>query len=237
MDNKIQTIYDQWIDALRVNPMFHQMDDVAVLHVLNCLRPKVAKYEPGDLITIGGSAFEGVGLVLEGRVLVTKELITGHRHIMAKLGKKQVFGEMIAFSGRRVWPATVEAITDCTILFLPPDMILGTCTHACTGHNQLIRNMLQIVSSKALRLNRKVEYLTLKGMREKLATYLLETYNTSEKDIFEIPLSREELAAFLNVSRPSMSRELSRMKDEGLIDYHKASFKILDIDLLTEFVS
>lgn len=229
--------YNEWIDVLSRNPMFKDMEASTMIHVLNCLQPRIATYQGGDLITIGGSTFEGVGLVLKGQVLVAKELITGHRHIMAKLSVNHLFGEMIAFSENKRWPATVESITESTILFLPPDMILGTCTHACVGHSQLIRNMLQIVSSKALRLNRKVEYLTLKGMREKLATYLIEVQQMSHKEIFEIPLSREELAAFLNVSRPSMSRELSRMKDEGLIDYHRSSFKIIDMNALTDYVS
>jgi Mn-dependent DtxR family transcriptional regulator len=50
-----------------------------------------------------------------------------------------------------------------------------------------------------------------------------------------LPMNRNQLADFLNVSRPSMSRELSRMKDEGIIDYHLSSVKIMDLEELRAF--
>lgn len=231
--------YSRWLEVLINNSVFKEMSKSELMHTLACLNPVICVYQANDMITIGGTLFNGVGIVLEGQVLVAKELISGQRHIMAKLSKQQLFGEMIAFSNQTVWPATVTAMTDCTIMFLPPNMILGTCTHACVGHNQLIRNMLEIISNKALKLNRKVEYLSIKGMREKLATFLLEAYNHHEgyDEVFDVALSREELAGFLNVSRPSMSRELARMKEDGLIDYYKSSFKIIDFERLSEIVS
>lgn len=53
--------------------------------------------------------------------------------------------------------------------------------------------------------------------------------------MFRIQMNREQLAEFLNVSRPSMSRELSRMRDEGIIDFHLSTFKILDIEKLKSY--
>jgi DNA-binding transcriptional regulator LsrR (DeoR family) len=48
-------------------------------------------------------------------------------------------------------------------------------------------------------------------------------------------MNRQQLADFLNVSRPSMSRELSRMRDEGIIDFHLSAVRILDIERLKEY--
>ncbi|MDA3846752.1 MAG: Crp/Fnr family transcriptional regulator [Vallitaleaceae bacterium] len=222
--------------ALQNNPLCKDMNAEELDYVLKCLKPKVRHYLTNDIIAVGDTEFTGVGVIISGEVLITKELVTGYRHIMAKLGPKNLFGEMIAFSDKKVWPATVTALTDTTVLFLPPNMIIGTCSKMCQGHTKLIINMLAIVSNKALRLNRKVEYLTIKGMREKLVTYLLEAYKKSATNVIQINLSRSELAEFLNVSRPSMSRELARMKDEGLIDYHKSSFRIIDLDRLTSII-
>jgi Mn-dependent DtxR family transcriptional regulator len=69
-------------------------------------------------------------------------------------------------------------------------------------------------------------------MRGKISTYLLEQYKRTGKATFIIPLRRNELADFLNVSRPSLSREMSRLMEEGIIDYHRASIKIKDLDSL-----
>ena len=94
--------------------------------------------------------------------------------------------------------------------------------------------MLKIISEKALMLNRKVEYLALISVRQKIATYLLEQYKITKSKTFLLPLNRQELAEFLNVSRPSLSREMCRMRDEGIIDFHMSTIKILDLDVLKE---
>ena len=66
----------------------------------------------------------------------------------------------------------------------------------------------------------------------KLAGFLLNEQRERGSNTFQVMLNRTELADYLNVSRTSMCRELSRMKDEGMIDYYGRSFKILDDDLL-----
>jgi len=65
----------------------------------------------------------------------------------------------------------------------------------------------------------------------------MEEYTKDSKKMFEIVYNRNELAEFLHVSRPSMSRELSRMKDEKIIDYHQSAFRILDLEQLSDYAS
>ena len=93
---------------------------------------------------------------------------------------------------------------------------------------------MMLLGEKNLLLNRKIDILTLKGMREKIATYLLTLSNQVGASSFNLPFNRNELAEFLNVSRTSMCRELSKMKDEGLIDYHLNRVKILNYDALID---
>ena len=71
-------------------------------------------------------------------------------------------------------------------------------------------------------------------MREKIATYLLMLSDHFQSNQFNLPFNRNELAEFLNVSRTSMCRELGRMKEEGLIDYHLNRVKLLDVDALID---
>jgi CRP-like cAMP-binding protein len=123
-----------------------------------------------------------------------------------------------------------------TVLFLSSDRIVGTCSTVCPRHTMVIRNMLRIISARALFLNKKVEYLTIKSMRGKISTYFLEQYQKTGKMIFLLPMKRNELAEFLNVSRPSMSREMCRMRDEKIIDFNMASIKIINLEALKNSV-
>ena len=195
-----------------------------------CICPKITSYKKKEYVTIAENRFTGIGIVLEGEVIVTKENAAGNRVIMAKLKEGDIFGEMMAFSGYDKWAATVVASTDCTVIFLPPEKIVGNCSNICRGHKLLIQNMLSLISKKALGLNRKVEYLVIKSIRRKISVYLLEQYNKTGRFTFIVPLKRNELAEFLNVSRPSLSREIIKMKEEGIIDFYRSTFKIIDIE-------
>lgn len=200
--------------------------------VFSCLQPQVHSYQKNDWVALAGAKFTGLGIVLSGNVVITKENAAGNRVIMSVNGPGEMFGEMAAFSGDGVWPVTVVARDACTVMFLPAGKIVGGCENACTRHRQLITNMLEIVSGKALMLHRKVEYLSIKSLREKISTFLLEQYQKKGSATFMMPLKRNELADFLNVSRPSLSREMARLRDEGVIDFHRDSMRIKELEAL-----
>ncbi|MDP2857125.1 MAG: Crp/Fnr family transcriptional regulator [Bacillota bacterium] len=217
-----------WKQPLPPSPLFAGMTQHEIREVLDCVSPSVVSFERGEIIALGGEPIAGVGLVLAGEVLITKEDAAGNRAVMAAAAPGEVFGEMAAFSGQRVWPATVTAQTASIVMLIPPEKFTGTCARACPGHRLLAANMLRIVSQKALMLGRKLEYLSMKTLRGKIAAFVLEQAARAGALTFLMPMNRDEMAGFLNVSRPALSREMARMRDEGLIDFHRSSVKIKD---------
>jgi CRP-like cAMP-binding protein len=143
-----------------------------------------------------------------------------------------MFAEGIVCTADRISPVTVKTKEQSKVLFIPFERIVKTCGNSCEFHAQLIRNMMLVLSEKNYNLNQKIELLMLKGMREKLATYLLSESRKHNSLTFQIVPNRNELAEFLNVSRTSMCRELAKMRDEGLLDYYQNSFKILALEEL-----
>lgn len=216
--------------------LFEDINPLDVKTMLGCLNPTLVACKKGEMAARWGEPMVGLGILLEGSLSVQKEKADGTRVILHILTPGEMFGEMAVFTQERRWPATIQAQEDSVILFIPPDKIAGRCSNACSFHRQLTMNMLKIVSEKAIRLNRKVEYLSIRGMREKLCTYFWELYKKKGTPIFLLPMNRTELADFLNVSRPSMSREMCRMRDEGLIDFHLSTIKILDPEKLATYV-
>lgn len=134
----------------------------------------------------------------------------------------------------RISPVTVFAKENATVLMIPYERIIKTCGNSCSFHLQIIKNMMMLLGERNKVLNQKIELLALKGMREKLATYLLYESQKQKSNTFQIIPNRNELAEYLNVSRTSMSRELGRMKDLGMIDFYQNSFKILSKEKLSE---
>jgi len=224
-------MYSKWMNLLLKVELFKDIEKDELSKILLCLGPRIKAYRKKEYITIQRDDFSAIGIVLDGEVIITKETLAGDRVIMARLDKGNIFGEIAAFASNK-WLATVVADTDCTILFLPSNKIVGVCPKMCLGHRALVQNMLKIVSQKALILNKKVEILSLKSIRKKVTTYLLEQYFMENSSSFEIPLKRNELAEYLLVSRPSLSRELIKMQEEGIVEFHKNSFKILNLEAL-----
>lgn len=226
-------MYDQWIDMLGDTALFKGIDKGELVKILGCSNPSIKQYKKREIITIEKSEFTGIGLVLEGQVTLTKDNLAGDRLIISRIKAGDIFGEISAFVDKS-WLETVTAQTDCQILFISPDRIIGMCPHMCNGHRLLIQNTLHLVSQTAYVLHKKVEMLSLNSIRKKISTYLLEQYYIKEEFVFKIPLKRNELAEYLHVQRPSLSRELANMKDEGIIEFQGNAFKVLDFGRLKE---
>lgn len=227
-------IDERIIDGLFGTALFRAIDKQGIKDMLPCLNPRVATHKKGENIANSGAPFYGIGIVIEGEIVIAKENIAGNRTILTVLKKGDMFGEMISFSDKKVWPVTVTSQSDSEVIFISPEKVITQCDRVCASHQKLIENMLYIMSRKALMFSRKVDYLSIRSLRGKLSAYLIEQWKMQGTQIFSLPMNRDELADFFNAARPSISRELSKMKDEKLIDFHKASFKIIDIEKLKE---
>jgi len=214
--------------------LFEGFEPFQLKLMLQCFDPKTYIYEKGDFIVLYGDRYNGLGILLEGAALVSKENAAGNRVVLTVIESSNIFGEVIAFSGKKEWPASVQAQTQCKVIFIENNMILNQCSEACDFHLLLIKNLLKTVSTRAIMLNRRVEYLSMKSLNSKIACLLLEYMEKSGGNTFRLPMNRNEMADFLNVSRPSMSREMGVMRDNGIIEFQKEAIKILKVDKLQE---
>jgi len=219
---------EQYNTVLKKCALFRSIDETDIGHLLKCLDAQVKSYEAEEYIFLSGDVINYVGIVLTGLVEIMKENLAGNKHIVAFLGPSNLFAEGIVCTAKRIAPVTVRVKEAAKVLFIPYERIIKSCGNSCNFHIELIQNMMLVLGERNVNLNRKLELLTLKGMREKIASYLINEAIEQGSNTFQILLNRTELADYLNVSRTSMCRELTRMKDEGMIDFYGHSFRILD---------
>ena len=100
------------------------------------------------------------------------------------------------------------------------------CIKDCNNHRLLTDNLLCTMATKHCELNNKITHLSRRSTREKLISYLSEQQNIQKSTIFTIPFNRQELADFLSVERSAMTKELTRMKNDGIIDFDGRTFKL-----------
>ncbi|MBA5851524.1 Crp/Fnr family transcriptional regulator [Clostridium sp. cel8] len=223
------------IHTIKNLPLFHGIEENELVSMLQCLAPKTYEYNKDQCIVNSGERLDKFGIILEGEAAVSKEDIDGNRVILSVVKKGDLFGEMLVFSSCDICPVTVRAQSSCKVLFLTNSSLITRCGNMCSCHTTLLQNFLEILSNKGLMLNTKVKYLSIKSIRGKVASYILDQYSRTKSTTVTLPLNRSRLADFLNVSRPSMSREICKMRDEGIIDFHLSTFKIKDIEALKSF--
>lgn len=219
---------EQYIPVLKKCALFRHIEEKEIRPLLGCLGAQVKSFSADDYVFLAGDEINAVGIVLSGIVEIMKENLAGNKHIVAFLGPSDMFAEGIVCTMKRISPVTARIKEEAKVLFIPYERIIKSCGNSCNFHISMIQNMMVVLGEKNVNLNRKLELLTLKGMREKIASYLINESVERGSAMFQIMLNRTELADYLNVSRTSMCRELARMKDEGLIDYYGNSFKLVD---------
>ena len=175
---------------------------------------------------------EHIGIILSGNIQIQKSYPSGKIVVLDVLNKGDIFGEVIVFSQEHRFPATILSLTDSVIFLLSKTEI----KQLCIKNELFLENFLQSLTNKILMLNRKVKTLSYKTIREKIADLLMEEYLQQKKPLLTLPYKRHEMADLLGIPRPSLSRELSVMKEEGLIDYYKNTVKLLTPDKLKELI-
>lgn len=202
--------------------------------VLKSLNAVVKQFGKNDIIMHEGDKIERIGIVLSGSLQITRTDYTGNRLIIGQLRFPSMFAEAVVFSGRETSPVTLTSITKSKVLMIDFRCIAGIKSKT---HGIITSNMLKILSNKNLFLQQRLDILSKRSTRAKLSAYLLSFLEKSGSNSFEVPYNRFALSDFLCVNRSSMSRELSNMRDEGIILFNKSNFEILDIQKLSFYAN
>nr|WP_243103954.1 helix-turn-helix domain-containing protein [Clostridium sp. JN-1] len=104
-------------------------------------------------------------------------------------------------------------------------------------NDQFLQNFLESLSDKTLILSGKIKTLPTKTIRRCIIEFLLCEYSIQKNTTIFLRLSKKELAEKFGVRRPSLSRELNKMRSKGLIEYNAKSITIIDVEELKRIYS
>lgn len=138
-------------------------------------------------------------ILLSGVVYVCENTLEGKRNIIAVFEERgECFGEVVLFLDAP-YPYYTLMAQEGELLAIPKDFVLSHMPKA----------MNKVLAKKAFNLSNKIQLLSKASLREKILHYLSSHPQT--------PLKRYELADFLGVSRPALSKEILAMIKEGVI--------------------
>lgn len=214
------------MDAMKTSKLFQSITEEEKERILKCSKSKIRNARAGAYIFEQGEKPSKLFLLIKGQVHICKDFTSGKRDVLYLVEEGNVFGEIFLFGNREQYWYDAIAVTDVVILEMPWDFFYHFCSNACDHHKQLTQNMLEILSENNFKITRKLHIVSTSSLRERIAIWLLDSMD--DKGNIELKMNREQLADFLGVARPSLSRELMRMQADGLIEVSKKNIVVND---------
>ena len=205
--------------------LFAGLSDAALDRMLKYLKASEAEYRQGEVLQLPGHPMDHFGYVLSGIVQVYRDEPDGTRLIMASNGAGGSFGESLCFLRVEEVPVTIVAAEDCRVLWLKMDNVIAPQAGCCD--HDIVNRVMASFARRALDMNDRIQVLSQRTLRKKIYTLLVQYADKAGSSTFDLPLSREDMAVFLGCDRSALSRELARMKEDGIIDYYRNSFKVM----------
>lgn len=221
---------DSYLEMLKSNILFSNFKKQELLNFINSLNHKIVLLKKEDILFFEGDIFPYICILLEGEILLSSSDESGNRNIIDAIKSGQTFAEVFSFTTEKKSPVTAQASSESIVFLANTDDLLSLDKNNSSNianKYQLVSNLLNTFADKNLILLSKIEILSRRNIREKIIHFLEMQKEKSSKNIFNIPYSRKEMADFLGVDRSALSRELSKLKDDKIIDFDKNTFKLL----------
>ncbi|MGM9519025.1 MAG: Crp/Fnr family transcriptional regulator [Acidaminococcus sp.] len=194
---------------------------------MGCLGGVVRSFPKGTYIHYAGDIVHTVSMVLKGKVIIENDDVWGNRNLLGAIGPGELFAEAYACAENEPLLINVLAAEDTTVLMMDLRKVFHTCSRSCPQHQQISDNLLHMLAKKNLALSRRILHTSSKSIRGRVLSYLSFLAAQQKKKIITVPFNRQQMADYLSVDRSALSNELSKMQKEGILEYHKESFKLL----------
>ena len=210
---------------VRLNsPLFIHIDEQELVDMQFGFRR--SSFTKGAIIFRSGQIVSELGIVVKGSVNIESLDLSGSKAILSNIGSSQIFAEIYAFCRE---PMMVDAIAgkDCEILFVNIQALLKENNSNRSWYAKLLKNLLNIAAHKNLTLSNRIFCTAPKTIRGRLLTYLANLSAKQKSQSLTLPFNRQQLADYLNLDRSALSKELGKMRNEGLISFHKNVITLL----------
>ena len=177
-------------------------------------------YNKGDLLALKNDPVDAIGIIESGEVFIEEDGL--------KKLPGTTFGENLLFSATSKYSSNIIATTTTQVLYLKKEELLN----ALTTYTKLLQNYLSLLSQQAQHLGEHLQLLSQASIRDKIIAYVKSKYEGDIK--IPIGMTKERLAMYLNVKRPSLSRELIYMRMDGILSTDRKNFHVLDPSILEE---
>lgn len=205
----------EYAKLFKINPLFSNLTDDEVEQLFNVNNHKIKTYKKGSVIYFQNEKCSTLDFVLSGSIVVQSISEDGNVFTVSDFGKGDLIGLNLLFSQRSFYPMTIIAKSDTAILHIKKAIILNLSMR----NKDFLAMMFQYLSDRSVFLTDKIKLMSGKSIRDLILEFLTFEYHVQGSSRIKLNMSKKELAERFGIQRTSLSRELQKMKQEGLVDY------------------
>ncbi|ABR47337.1 putative transcriptional regulator, Crp/Fnr family [Alkaliphilus metalliredigens QYMF] len=190
-------------------------------------------YQKNEVVFSPHHSIHHLGIILEGSVDVQKIFASGKAITVNRRFQYDLIADAALFANIQYYPSTISTCENSIIFFINKNDLLKLFAQ----DEIIMSKFLKSVSNRVLALNKTIEILSLSSVSAKIASFLLMEQKKQNSFTIRLQFSKKSLAEHLNVSRPTLSRELKNMQTAGLISFQNRTITIHSLERLVELCS
>ncbi|MCM8709437.1 Crp/Fnr family transcriptional regulator [Clostridium sp. SYSU_GA19001] len=217
-----------YLNILRLTELFGGFSNEELLNLFKTHNYIISKYNKGSIIHFETEKCNYWDIILKGQVFIQKIDEKGNVLTITEFKVGDSIGGNLLFSKYPYYPMSVLAKCDTEILHINKDFVLLLCQIS----QDFLIQFLTCISDKTAILTSKIKSISMKSIRESIIEFLNYEYYTQKNKKIKLYITKKELAEKLGFQRTSLSRELNKMKKDGLIDYDANYITICNFDII-----
>lgn len=215
-------------EAIYRSIFFCDMDRKKADEIINRLGGRTVTYDKGEIIIREREKLNNIGILLDGVLCKVQYYRDGTEQLVQKLVSSFVVGVEIAVSEKKTSPYDVYASEQAHIFWFSVRAMEEEGVLDLRERIEFYKKTVHFLANEDIRKYRKIELLSIRGIRERIEQYLRIQQSRHKSNAFDIEFNREQMANYLGINRSVLSHELKKMEKEGILKVRKNHFELAD---------
>lgn len=209
------------IGEIRHIPLLSEMDTAVLDRCIAENQLFVRHYSKGTTVHHQHETCSVLDVILSGKLVAYSLSENGSAITLFEFQKNSIIGANLLFGENTIYPLNIYGVTACDVLHISRDAVMEFL------HDyHFVMQYIKSLSLNSQGMNQKITMLTQKTLRENIMVYLKQQSIIQGSSKIVLPFSKKELADYLGVQRPSLFRELKKLKDEGIIEIDNRTIQL-----------
>lgn len=166
----------------------------------------------------------GIDTIYKGNLVAYSLSSNGSETVVFEFNKNNIIGANLLFGEQNKYPMNIYCTANCTVIYISKSAV-----KSLLKEYNFVMSFIKSLSLNSQGMNEKIAMYTQKSLRENLINYFLALSAEQNSNIIVLPSSKKQLAEYFGVQRPSLFRELKKMKDEKLISIDNKKITLLNL--------